>query len=742
VLAVSGCRSGTLLESGESRALEGHAPLTTQTANPGAAAPGIADSRRNAGPASVFSGGTKLAPPMSGAGAVQGRQVTLDLQDADIAAAAKAVLGDIFRVSYSVDPRVQGRISIRTARPIPAQQAFALFEEALLQNGAALIDNNGVYAVIPTSEAANATTFSIRNAAGGNSGPGFGLRAVPLKHIAAKEMAEIIAPIAKDAVVRIDAERNTLVLQGTGAQFNSIMETIRTFDVDWLSKKSVGVFRINSMTADQMQKSLAQILQNESMDATMARFVVLDSNNTILVVAKTPQILASMRHWIQQLDHASSSALRLFTYEMRYARAGEAAQLVGGALGIQAVASGKDGTAQARPQSGQSARTNTPGQRQGMSGGTSPFQGMGSGAPGSQALDPARALLEQARRGDASGTTAGAGEFGTTARIVADETSNKLLVYSTSDQFERIKDVMRTIDIPQKQVLVEATIIEVSLNDDLRYGVQYYLDKVVNGTKIKGSLTPGSGGTLGPQTPGGSITVGLNTQAIVDALSGVTKVNIISSPNLMVMNNQSARLVVGDQVPITTQTRSDPLVNTNVQVSSVEFRDTGIIFDVTPRINAAGTVTLDILQEVSAVKQNSSQTLTPTISQRRVTSTVVVTNNETIVIGGLFSSDVQRRRSGLPVLSSIPAVGGLFGTTMNGEVKTELLVLISPKIVNGASDARRLTGELKNRISELRLIETRQLPAAPAPTSARAPRSAPPPPPECQGRAPCVRARY
>ena len=522
------------------------------------------------------------------------------------------------------------------------------------------------------------------------------------------------------------------------------METIRTFDVDWLSNKSVGVFRLTNSSADGISKTLQNLLQNDNIDTTMARFIALDSNNTVIAVAKTPQILASIRRWIARLDQAGGSSLRMYTYEMRYARAADAGPLVGSALGIQSVSSsavGGGGSSRSadRTASGNQGSRNTMVASAGRSGSVAGGNGTATGTEvTATTVDPARAMLEQGlKRGD--GTTAGGlqgGEAGSGARIVVDESSNKLLVYGTSEQFEKVKDAMRTIDVPQKQVLVEATFVEVQLNDSLRYGVQYYLNKVINGTSISAKLTPSEDGTVGPQSPGGSLKIGMNTQAIIDALSGVTKVNVISSPNLMVMNNQPARLVVGDQVPVSTQSRTDPLSNNNVTVSSIEFRDTGIIFDVTPHISASGAVTLDILQEVSSVKNTArANTLTPTISQRRVTSTVVASNNETVVIGGLFAADRQQSRSGLPILIKVPVLGGLLGQTENSDTRTELLVLISPKIVNDKNDARAVTRELSDRMTDLRLIDTRRIPRLPP---------SPPPPahPTCKPGTSCVSAKY
>ena len=325
-------------------------------------------------------------------------------------------------------------------------------------------------------------------------------------------------------------------------------------------------------------------------------------------------------------------------------------------------------------------------------------------------MDPARAVLDQGSKPGEAAPGAGADAAAASARIVIDETSNKLLVYGTAEMFDRVKDVLRTIDVPQRQVLVEATFVEVDLTDTLQYGAQYFLEKMIHGTHLSAQMTNNTSGIPGVSGPGASLTVGMNAQAILSTLNQVTHVNVISSPNLLVTNNQPARLVVGDQVPVTTQSQNT-LVNTGVTVTSVEYRDTGIIFDVTPHITASGSVALDILQEVSSVKDVTTASLTPTISQRRVTSSVVADNNETIVIGGLFSDQKNASVGGLPGLVNVPILGGLLGSTAKSDTKTELLVLISPKIINNRDEARNITREMSSRLSDLRLVERTSPPA-------------------------------
>lgn len=691
---------------------------------------------------SIFPGASALTASNRPVEVRPGGKVELDLIDVDVEAAARAVLGDLLKVNYTIDPQVSGRVTLKTPSPVTIRQSVALLETSLAQSGIILTERDGGYVITMRQDGkAPSGALAVRNGAAGGA-LGFGARAVSLKYVSAKEMADLIQQLQPDAVARIDAEHNVIVLRGTGADFNALLETVRTFDVDWLANKSVGLFRVETMSADQLARSLLEILTNENINGSLAKVTTLDANNSVLVVAKTPQILTSVRRWVARLDRPSASALRLHTYEMRHARASQVAPLIASALGFAAILGNQNapgGSSRGGGSAGGSfaGASSAGGSSLGSGAGGFGSGGFGSGglasssggsagtgssaAPGSASVgstssgyggstsarlgggslvDPARALLGQSSRG-VPGQQGGA--EASQPRVVVDETSNKLLFYSTGDQFNRAKEFLAALDIPEKQVLVEATVVEVTLTDSLRYGTQYFIDRVINGTKITGSLAPGSAGIIGPQTPGASLAVGLSTQGIIDTLNQVTRVNVISSPNLMVLNNQPARLIVGDQVPITRQTSSNPLGNSNnTIVNSIDFRDTGIIFDVTPHVNAAGSVTLDILQEVSSVKPGG-QTLTPTIAQRRLNSVVTAHNNETIVLGGLFSTDNQSAKAGLPFISQITGIGGAFGTQSNTTNKTELLVLLSVRIVKDREEARVVTRQMRDRLESLKL---------------------------------------
>ena len=659
----------------------------------------------------VFDGGPAIAAPFPGVTYLANGDVTLDLRDVPARDAAMAVLGDVLKVPYVISDQVEGRVTLRTQGALRPQAVLRLLEAALRPVGAVVIVRDRVHHVLPAGEnlppGANSIVPAPRE-----SVAGFASRAVQMRYIPAAEMAEILKPLMKeDAGLRVDAARNVLVLSGTGAEHEALMETIRTFDVDWLANRSVAVFRINGMTAEAMVKGLNEILHGENLDRQIVRFLPLESGNAVLAVAKTPEALRAARQWVQRLEAAGGRRSQLYSYQMKYAQAKQVLPILTRLFGAEGGVQGEGGSdvssasatgaasASARRERGRGAG------RQDRTAGMGEFGTPGGGMQGSFEASNATSAAganSPIGAGMSSATGGPTPETGVALRLMVNEPTNTLLIYATDAEYRKVRNVLRTLDVPPRQVLVEATIVEVGLTNDLRHGVQYYLSSRIKGMPIDAVLTNGNFNQITPQQPGFGLTLNAPAKVVIDALSEVTRLNVISAPNVMVVNNQSARLVVGDQVPIATQSRQDPLQDNQVVVNTIELRDTGVIFEVTPRISSSGSVLLDIVQEVSSIKPQSDPTLTPTVSQRKLSSSVTVEHGETIVLGGLFSTQSGSGTTGLPFLSQVPILGNAFGRGTRETARTELIVLITPKIVNDRQGARQVTREIRDRLSELK----------------------------------------
>ena len=265
---------------------------------------------------------------------------------------------------------------------------------------------------------------------------------------------------------------------------------------------------------------------------------------------------------------------------------------------------------------------------------------------------------------------------------------------------------MQQLDQPQLQVSIDATIVEVTLNDDLRYGVQFFLNsKDIGLPADTGSiLNTAKNAVINRVLPGFNFLVGTEAQPrlIIDALHAVTDVKILSTPSVVVVDNQSATLQVGDQIPIATRTAQAVETATAPIVNNIDYRNTGIILRVAPRINANGNVLLDVEQEISSVaKTSTADTLTPTVSQRRVRSSIAVASGQTVLLGGLISEQQDRSRKGIPGLDQIPGLGDFFTQNVGSHRRTELIIFIRPQIIRNGIDANRVASELRSKMRSL-----------------------------------------
>jgi general secretion pathway protein D len=282
-----------------------------------------------------------------------------------------------------------------------------------------------------------------------------------------------------------------------------------------------------------------------------------------------------------------------------------------------------------------------------------------------------------------------------------------------------IEEAIKRLDVVPLQVLIEATIAEVTLNDNLQYGLQWFFSQASSKLELNSGVpasvtsTTGavlSGADLSPVFPGFNyLAGGGKIKVILNALSTLTQVNVVSSPEVLVLDHQTAALQVGDQVPVITQTAQSTLTTGAPIVNSVQYLNTGVVLQVTPRVNSSGLITLDIDQSVSDVAKTTTSTIdSPTITQRRIVTSAVVQDGETIALGGLIIDNQTNGKSGLPLLSSIPVLGPLlFSSTSKASARTELLVMLTPKILRNAQEARATTDELRNRMRAVKPLELR-----------------------------------
>jgi general secretion pathway protein D len=625
--------------------------------------------------------------------------VVINFVDADIHEVMKAILGRTLRVNYVIDPAIKGRITIQTSRPLTRQSVIPMLEMALPMVGATLIVSGDFHRVVPLAKA-------IRNGARVSWGqgsmsnrPGYGVQIVPLQYVGAQEMKKILDPMVPEgSQLHVDPVRNFLIFAGTRSDLEYMLETVHMFDVDWLKGMSFGLFPLEYADVSTILKDLETVFGDAEKGplAGLLRLVPIDRLNAILAVSAQPAYLDKVSEWIERLDRSEEGPGRqLFVYFVQNGEAEELAAVLSKAIGFE--------RAEPLP-----ATTVAPGlkpvQLTSRRGSQSEIADTGA-QPKSEPVQQQQTgqRYQKGREDKNSLDIMSGGEF----RVVADDSRNALLITATRAEYQVIATALKKLDLVPLQVLMEATIAEVTLRDQLQYGLQWFFRSGNNDFTFSSS----SGGGVAKTFPGFSYFFSsTNATLALNALSDLTDVNVISSPQLLVLNNATATLTVGDQVPIATQSSVSSTDPDAPIVNSIQYRDTGVTLRVTPRVNAGGLVTLDIEEETSEVAETTTSGIdSPTIQQRRITSTVVVHSGETVALGGLIKDTTSNTKSGLPLLSSIPILGALFRTTSDDERRTELIVLITPRVIRSRNDARVFTEEMRQRLRGLRSLHDKIL---------------------------------
>lgn len=682
-----------------------------------------------------------------------GGAISFNFEEAPVSEVVRTILGDVVKADYVLHPPLAGSITLSTKSPVTPDQALFLLETALQANGLALLrDARGSYHV-GRPDALKAIGGAVRQATGSSLPPGYGAIIVPLQYIGATEMAAILKPLLPaDGLVRVDTVRNLLVLSGTRTQAEAWLDLVATFDVDLLKGMSVGVFPLKHATTKEIETALrlvsggggaattaggtnapsataaTQVMGGTGVAASGAslgegnplfgalRIMPIERINSVLVVTPRAAYLEEARRWIERLDQPNDSSTepQLFIYQVKNVNARHLASVLSGIFGDsrQATASNSGvapglisatgGTAGAF---GQSATSSVFGNTSSTR--TSNVFGSSSGGLGlSSNTGTSR------NSANASNTTTQQAPVAATLgsiRVMADELNNSVLVWSTRNEFNKIETTLKRLDLPLTQVLIEASIIEVTLGDGLEYGLQWaFSGDARSGYRGTGQISGLGGGVLGGLSKGFTYQLSNSAGALKAVLNGLASkslIKVISSPNLMVLDNHTATINVGDQVPIVTSTTTFDSANVPT-TSSVQYKDTGVNLVVTPSVNSGNVVTMQVDQTTTDVgTASSSANNQPSFLQRQISSKVAVRSGESIVLGGLIKDNTTTSKAGVPFLQDVPVVGKLFGTNASKSNRTELLVIITPRVVRTDVDIREVSEDLRERMRGLQQIQ-------------------------------------
>jgi general secretion pathway protein D len=680
-------------------------------------------------------------------GTAPGGRIEINLDNADIPTAAKTLLGDILQLNYVIDPRVQGTVSLASVGPIDRKEVLPIFENVLRMSNAVIVRDADLVKIVPAPEAAGSGSFSA-----GVGPAGFGVSVIPLRYASAAAIAKTTENfLSRPGALRADPMHNLVLIQGTTAERQELIEVISAFDVEWLHNQSVGLYPLKSTQPETMIQELDRIFEtNEGGQGQgVVHFQPISRMNAVMVVAKSPKLLERVTHWIDRLDRSDNSGTALRVYRLKNAEAKQVAKIMNDLFvnrsgnaetPFSQLTPGAQGSQSRLDALGTSGSGGTGGSGLGTQSSASATGGTAQSSSGLGASNKSTSTSFQsffdhqnAEDKDSSSLSAGTLPRGLfqNVRITADTGNNSIIVYSNLEDFHVIEHALHDIDQPKLQVSIEATVAEVTLTDDLQYGVQNFLtSNDLHLGNDKGSVglfpaatatnptttvvTNGSSTTTTTATvaatqflsrvlPGFNLLLGPEAQPrlILSALSTLTEVKVLSSPSLVALDDQPAMIEVGQDIPITTSSATllansgTPIVNT------IDMRSTGVILKILPHIHSNGTVQLEIEQEISNVVNPNQQTLTPTISERRVRSTIVVTNGQTVMLGGLISDQTDNSKAGLPGVNQIQYLGDILGTTSKTKQRQEIIIFIKPQVVRNTVDMQSITEEFRQRLQSM-----------------------------------------
>ncbi|GAB1385600.1 type II secretion system secretin GspD [Melaminivora sp.] len=692
--------------------------------------------------------------------------VTLKFDNADLYDVIQVILGDVLKLDYIIDPSVQGRITLKSTGAISLGDIYNTLESALATANIAIVRQGKTYKVVRD---ANASRDAVPLQGAGPAS--VVMQIIPLKFVQASQLVNTLRNfVGPQAAITNDPTNRHLIVVDRAANVDKILDMVRTLDADYLAQVNIRLVPLQFGEAAELAKELDALFKTSGLfnwtgtDAAKTFFLPVARMNALLVATSNDRVMQAAEQWIKTLDAEPKDGLGAYVhvYPVVNSNAAHLANLVTQIFGgAAAPASGNQG-ASALPSANSSAFAGSA--QSGGLGGSTANTGLGGAAGG----NPANAATRTIERGNVSSQAgqvgAGKGLSGA-VQVIADEVTNTLVVRASAQDYQQIRKVLERLDSRPRQVMVQVMVAEVTLNDTLQYGVEWWLKSVLShGGKswpgyvgLDGGIAPPkftsiAGTGTSTSLPTGTTPVvqgaatGLNYAVfgsagqvigMLNLLGQDTDVNVLSTPHVLASDGKIAKVEVGNEVPVITQTLSTPTVGLTTgsgfsTSNSVQYRPTGILLEVKPSITASGQVTLSISQEVSSLgnKVSAGGSEYPSFQKRKVTTDATLENGRTIMLAGLIEDRSDGTVTGVPGLKDVPVFGALFGTTRKTRNKTELLITITPYIVSNRDEGERLAESFQGSLQKLQgLMQKNQAPdlaAPPPPKPVASPRPAQP----------------
>jgi len=668
----------------------------------------------------------RLPAPMPSGG-----MVSLNFNRADLVEIIH-IIAQQLRLTYTIDPEVKGTVTINSAEPLRAEDLLPIFHQLLRMNGAVAVRTGNLYHIMPIKDGK-----ALARPVGQGKEDSFALQVVPVRFFSVAEMKRVLTPFLQPGGEIVENPRgNFLIVMDLPSNIQRLMEIAELIDVQVFAGTRMEIYQPKVASAEELAQEMTKVMQSfassaPQADSFAAQFVALPRINQLLVISHSEAAWTYAKRWLDRLDIiAEGPGRRIFIYPVENGKATELADVLSQALG--------------QPSTGRRDTTRTLQElHRSTPGGTNPTPGRGTTGTGSfgtsgsfgQQSQPLGAYAAVPAPGQVAPPvvpspatplpptvprpptqTPQAQQQQEQLRIVPDPATNSLIIYGSVQEFQNIKNILKELDAVPRQVLIEAMILQVDLNDTESLGVDIEILRRSRVTIFGQTFTSrGALRTLADNFPtaptfgSGSglsgIVGGRDIQAIINALMTDSRVKLISSPSVLAADNRPARIQVGSEEPIPTGTINAVVGSPGVSSSTtIQYRNTGRILTILPQVNTKGLVNLQIKAEVSARGDDVTvgQDTFPAFNTQDAETTAVVQDGETLVIGGLIGERKSKTRTGIPYLMDIPVVGRFFGTTTDEARRTELIMLITPRVIRNRDEAQTASEEFKSKLGAVR----------------------------------------
>lgn len=585
-------------------------------------------------------------------------------------------IGELTGKNFILAPGVNARISVQTARPVPREDVFGIFESLLEVNGLAAVRSGKYYKIVPAASARQHSVAAAEDFGKGNPANEEGMTSlvVPVEFISAADLMAVLKPMVSAAGnVTAVPRSNTVIITDSAPNVRNHLELIRILDVDAFERFEVSLLPLKNVDAKTMHRELAEVLAALGMgkDASQLAVIPIERLNSLVIISAPGGARESVARWVESLDVPSSSEQSsLHIYYVKNDKASNLKAL------LEQVYEGKKSIAVATASSA-------------------------AGQPNTAA--EAQAVSKSVSTGDKG------------ISIYIYEPANALVVRSSQGEYLSILEILKELDRPPRQVLIDALIAEVKLDESTRFGIQWSVlsgdFNIQHNTGLFSSVIQNPGAVT--QTPiGAAAPAGLSVFATdssrffaaIQALATDGKVDILSNPHVVVKNYEKASISVGSDEPVSTQSSQTAVTGTSGIIQNIEYRKTGVILTVIPHITDSGMVALSIRQEVSdkSTDRTIGNATYPSFAKREAETAVVARDKETLVIGGLIQERFDNSSSGIPFFSKVPIIGNLFKSTANSRSKTELVILLKPTVLTSPEEAASATREFRDKLKAVK----------------------------------------